>query len=242
MNVDEFNHFSLVKYYARSSFASACHPTAVQDEISENLTSLFQRNAVKVDLTKEFVKTLETSMFDDLLIDLIDERFDLFILNEGGICTLSNEAIASGFECRAELGRVVKSGSDEFFTLWEAGWCKFIELVSRAGKLDCIRVNRIFWADKTANGGDFSPSYSLRGITEANRFLQRMYERIAKDIKFSQLICFNKSLLVGAVEHQWGLSPFHYVDDYYHQALKLLSDINRVQPAVLSDRILEDSE
>lgn len=240
LNVDEFNHFSLVKYYARSSLASACHPIAVQDEYSENLTSLFQRNAVKVDFTKEFVKTLETTMFDDLLIDLIDERFDLFILNEGGVCTLSNEAIASGFECRAELGRVVKSGSDEFFTLWEAGWCKFIELVSRAGKLDCIRVNRVFWADKTANGGDFSPSYSLRGITEANRFLQRMYERIAKDIKFSQFICFNKSLLVGAVEHQWGLSPFHYVDDYYHQALRLLSDINRIQPLVLSDRILED--
>lgn len=240
VNFDESNRFSLVEYYARSSFASAYHPISVHDEYSQNLTSPFQRKTVHADLTKEFAKIVESSLFDDLLIDLIDERFDLFIFNAGGVCTLSNEVITGGFECRTDLGRVVKSGSDEFFKLWEEGWRKFVELLSRTGKLGCIRVNRVFWAEKTANGGDFSPSYSLRGISEANKFLQRLYERIAIDIDFSQFISFDKSLLVGAVDHQWGLSPFHYVDDYYHQALKLLSDVNRKQPAVLSDRILED--
>ncbi len=53
ISLDQFNHFSLIEYYARSSFASAHHPTSVRDEYSRNLTSPFQRKAVYADLTKE---------------------------------------------------------------------------------------------------------------------------------------------------------------------------------------------
>ena len=239
-NFKNLKSHEVIEYFARSSFASAFQSVIVLDNYSINLDSAFQRRIVHSDLTKEFPLALESLFYDQLLIDLIDERFDLFIFHKGGVCTLSNEVLAGGFECRDDLGRTVKSGSDEFFKLWEEGWCKFVEILSRTGKLDCLRVNRVFWAEKTANGGDFSPSYSLRGIAEANKFLERLYERIALDIDFSQFICFEKKLLVGAINHRWGLSPFHYIEDYYQQALKLLSNADRKPPTVLNDRILED--
>lgn len=239
-NIKDLKSHSVIDYFARSSFSSALKPTIVTDNYSINLDSAFQRRIVHSDLTKKFPLTLESLPYDQLLIDLIDERFDLFAFHTGGVCTLSNELIAGGFECRADLGRVVKSGSDEFFKLWEEGWCKFVEILSRTGKLDSLRVNRVFWAEKNENGGDFSPSYSQRGISEANKFLERLYERIALDIDFSQFICFDNNLLVGSIHHKWGLSPFHYIDDYYRQALRLLSKDDRKPPSVLSDRILED--
>lgn len=193
INFDNRNNFSLLDYYARSSFASAFGSSSIHDVYSENLNSPFQRKIVHADLTKKLENIIEKSQFDYLLIDLIDERFDIFVFQSGAVCTVSNEAVAAGLECLPDNGRIVKSGSEEFFRLWEGGGSRFVGILKKLGKLASLRVNRVYWAEKTESGGDFSPHYSLRGISDSNKFLNRMYERIRLDIEDSQFLCFEKN-------------------------------------------------
>lgn len=61
-----------------------------------------------------------------MIIDFIDERFDLFKFSDGAICTISPELIRSGFNKETEKGKVIKSGSEEHFKLWNKGWKEFI--------------------------------------------------------------------------------------------------------------------
>ncbi|WP_423753327.1 DUF6270 domain-containing protein [Candidatus Accumulibacter phosphatis] len=68
-------------------------------------------------------------------MDLIDERFDLYVTKDGTGCTISNEFLGTEFDCSAGRGSIVRSGSGEFFALWEAGWSFLVEKFRGTGVL-----------------------------------------------------------------------------------------------------------
>ena len=49
-----------------------------------------------------------------------------------------------------------------------------------------------------------------------------MYQRISADIPSDQFLRFDHGLMTGSMTHTWGISPFHYVDAYYHSAIQQL--------------------
>jgi hypothetical protein len=49
-----------------------------------------------------------------------------------------------------------------------------------------------------------------------------MYQRIGTDIPSEQFLRFDHELMTGSITHTWGISPFHYVDGYYHSAIQQL--------------------
>jgi Family of unknown function (DUF6270) len=192
-------------------------PSAVQA-----IGSKFQRRMVERDMRKDFLNDLAGLQYDLLLIDLIDERFPLYVEPDGRACTLSIELSSSGFPGDFGSGSRVHSGSQEFWRLWEAGWLILVDKLRRLGGLDRLRVNEVFWASRTEKGGNFEPHYSISQIDSANQFLSRMYQRISGDIPSNQFLRFDQGLMVGSIAHKWGISPFHYVDNYYHAAIQQL--------------------
>jgi hypothetical protein len=177
---------------------------------------------VERDIRKDFLNDLTRLEFDILLIDLIDERLNLYVELEGSACTLSKELLSSGFPKASERGSRIFSGSEEFWRLWEVGWSVLIDRLKGLGVLDRLRVNQVFWGTRTENGGNFEPHFSSRKIDSANQFLDRMYQRISADIPSDQFLRFDHGLMVGSITHTWGISPFHYVDAYYHAAIQQL--------------------
>ena len=91
------------------------------------------------------------------------------------------------------------------------------------GVLDRLLVNQVFWGSRTENGGNFEPHYSSRQIDSANQFLDRLYQRVSADIPSKQFLRFDHGLMTGSVTHIWGISPFHYVDAYYHATIRQLT-------------------
>ncbi len=75
----------------------------------------------------------------------------------------------------------------------------------------------------TKNGGNFEPHFSSRQIDIANKFLDRLYQRARVDFPSEQFLRFDEGLMMGAVAHKWGVSPFHYDDAYYHAAIQQLT-------------------
>lgn len=222
LNFDDGNLF-LVDYSARSSFASAFNNEVVDDPYSAKLASPFQQRIVAADFSKQLAELLEKGDYDTLLVDFIDERFDLFRFDDGAVCTLSDELLSAGFLSGGPAGQVVKSGSDEFLTLWMAGWDRFWSRLGELGFRDRLRLNCVFWSSETIDGEGFLPAYSEEQIDAANALLSRLYEYAKKDLADHQVLEYSESLFKGGVEHRWGKSPFHYFDEYYLAALRKLS-------------------
>lgn len=215
------NEIELANYFARSSLASAFASLAINDTYTKNLDSDFQRRVVAADLGKKFKEYIKIANFDLFLIDLIDERFNIFMFEQGGLCTLSNELLSAGFDPEKEPGRIIPSGSEEFYTLWESSWIRFLSEIDSIQCRDKIRINKVFWATITSSGRNF-PTYNKNYILSSNKFLDRLYARVAKDLEGWQFIEFSASHFVAAEDHRWGLSPFHYIDVYYTEALSQL--------------------
>ena len=100
----------LVDYYARCSIASlGLQPIEIPSTV-QNISSKFQRRMVERDIRKDFLKDLAGLQFDVLLIDLIDERLNLYIEPGGKACTLSSELVSSGFPKDSDRGSRISTG------------------------------------------------------------------------------------------------------------------------------------
>jgi hypothetical protein len=227
----------LVDYYARSSIASlGARPIEIPSAV-QNIGSKFQRRMVERDIKKDFLKDLTRLQFDLLLLDLIDERFNLYLEPEEKICTLSSELLSAGFPKDSDRGSKIYSGSEEFWNLWEAGWSILVNKLGRLGILDRLRVNQVFWGTRTENGGNFEPDYSDRQIALANQVLERMYRHISADIPAQQFLRFDYRLMTGSISHKWGIGPFHYVDAYYHAAIQQLCAGSSLKERIATSRV-----
>ena len=214
--------YELAGYLARSSFATAFASGVVENVDFDAIASPFQRRMVQSDVGHGLVTVLAAGGFDFLLMDLIDDRFSLFVDERGACCTVSGELLSSGFDVGARRGKVIKPFTDAFFERWESGWRQLVASLSAGDRLNALIVNEVYWSSACSDGTDFSPAYSRDDIAQANAFLSRQYARMREDLADEQFLHFEPTLLVGATDHQWGKSPFHYVSGYYTHLLDRL--------------------
>ena len=210
--------FELVDYYARSSLASAFAAHGLAEVDTSTIDSPFQRRMVERDLEKHFSHQLSGIDADVIVVDLVDERHDLFVDRAGGMGTRSAELLrAEGLA--PDLLRVT-SGSADFLLAWEAGRRRFMEEARGAGVLDRIVVHEALWAERCADG----TSFDYEAVAAANHLLQFMYARLRRDLAEEQFLRVPAQFVVGDPDHRWGKSPVHYVPEYYRTFLDLLGE------------------
>ena len=222
-NYDDNHQFEIANYIARTSLASCFVPSILNGIQLDQISSLFQRRVEK-DIKAILPRTLRNTTYDILLLDVIDERFDLYIDNSDGVCTLSNEFYTTGFDPDNSDGYIVPSGSKRFLKKWLSGWYKLIAILKAQGNLDRLRVNEVYWSNKCKDGRDYLPTYSAEKIKQANALLSTLYSHMRVVLPESQFLRFDDSYFVGANEHKWGRSPFHFEPDYYREVLNKLRD------------------
>ena len=238
-NENASDFFKIDTYVARTSLASAFSNEVSAEIDLEKINSKFQRSMVDIDINKRLQSLLMSTNADVILLDAIDERLNLFQFKNGSICTLSNEFLESGFDCSSENGNVVYSRSNDFFKLWEHGWCSLIDILKKRNILDRLVVNNAFWSIKHEDGTDFLPNISDKYISDVNIFLTHIYTRMSHDLTPDQFINFPQNLICGATNHKWGSSPFHYVDKFYLYIIKSL--VHRITPSgIVNGELLLD--
>jgi Family of unknown function (DUF6270) len=211
----------LVDYFARCSLASLASAPLRRPVDLDRLASPFQQRMVRRDHSKALLGQLGRLEYDLLLLDLIDERFDVHVGPDGGF-TLTSEMRRVDPRATRWPGQTLKSGSDEFMALWRTGWERLRDALRSTGRLSRVRLNAVRWAERTASGGDFGAAHPSAQIATANAMLTAMYEVIAGDLAPEQVLRFDDTTLLGADQHRWGCSPFHYVDTYYLELLRRL--------------------
>lgn len=211
-------------FYSRTSFASAVL-MPVQIEMDPSLlTSSFQRRMVIQDASKSMFPTVQAGQADVIIIDYVDDRFDLLLGPDGTGLTNSPELKRSRVtHCRTDLARLAPY-SPGFENLWEQGWTMFVRLLTENDMVGRVLINRVFWATHD-NFGDLLDGQDR--IAKANRWLRSRYDRVARDLKADQFISYSSEHLVADRDHKWGLSPYHFItpmNDVFIAALKRFVD------------------
>ena len=134
MNVPSVSDdFELRGYFARSSIASFSAPGMSLHGVELHLDSPFQRRQVEADISSSFL-TYEGITDSILIIDLIDERFDLAETG-ASIITLSRELENSGF-LKENNFKKIQAHSEKRKELWRAGLKNFAAAAAKF--LSCL--------------------------------------------------------------------------------------------------------
>lgn len=227
-NLEDSRSFKLTDYFARSSMASLSSAPYENEDALSRIPSAFRRRMVACDFSKKILTQPEVFQNADIiLIDLIDERFDLVALPSGQIITNSSELAESGLLTDSSVHgfKLIKPGSSERRALWVEGMHKFLSVLEFHNKLDRLIVNKVYWASRFENSSDTIFPVSLAAVEKANQELDWMYKELEKKLSKHQFLHFPVQLLTSDEHHRWGASPFHYSEQYYKAALAQLDAI-----------------
>jgi len=202
------NDFSVLDYYARSSLASLSgRPSHVNFDLSQ-IASDFQRRMVDRDISKVFFNDIVSADFDIILLDFIDDRFEIIEIEEGLFVTNSSEFSSARLNLQPIF--TIEPFSDSFFERQIAGWEKFFALMCSLGSTKKILINKVYWSAKDDSGFELE---DLAHVQKANTWLDRVYQRLQEDLPEEQFISYERNRLIAKSTHKWGLAPFHYVDE-----------------------------
>ncbi|AOA59205.1 DUF6270 domain-containing protein [Acinetobacter larvae] len=214
--------YSLINYFARSSLATLnyTNPVASNSFITSlnNIESKFQKRIVEYDLQHSILKSIVSSEYDVLLMDLIDERFHLALLDNNQLVTRSNEFLKTKIKPKS----LINTHSDKFFDLWKQGVDNFFSILDEKGTINTIKLQRTFWTNELDSGSKIE-NISDEQVLQENEKLEQMYLYLERYLKKDQFIEIPLDLIIAKSDHKWGVSPFHFIDDYYHYVIKSIT-------------------
>jgi hypothetical protein len=221
-------------YISRTGFGSLLAPPVAGFRPARELPGDLHRAehaALVADLQKTALKRLVAYRPTHIIFDFIDERFDLFAVG-AAVATYSAELERSGYLENAPLTDVqrVPRLSDACERMWRRGAEAFAAVV-RATPLARARLilHSARWAteQRLPDGGlqpvvdvELMPGQPIE-IGPYNALLER------QEAAFLELMPPVARVDAGALrladpQHKWGLSPFHYVPEYYEEVRRQL--------------------
>lgn len=199
-----------------------------------------QHNALVADLEKTALARLVAFRPTHLIFDFIDERFDL--LSAGGtLLTHSWELEVSGYlKQRALKGarRIDRLGG-ACERLWMAAALELAALIQATPlRTAQLILHSARWADHTRDpDGRDRPIGAVEALpgrpiplADHNALLARYEARFLELMPQAAVVAAPTHRLADP-GHQWGLSPFHYVPEYYAEIWQGLAALG-VGPAV----------
>lgn len=206
--------YKLVNYTARTSLASLVAKPLEDFSFVKHINSNFQKKCVTADLNKSYWHTLEEFNLDYLIIDFIDNRFELIYFNDGSAANNSSE-----YSSVAKFNRLVPKKNihcnDKYYLKeWIKGYRKLKKISDK--KFIKLIFNCPYYI--TTNDNEFDKKFDING---QNHHLKLLY-RILKD---EQKITYKLGELGLDKNHKWGQAPFHYSKKSYAIFIKKLENI-----------------
>jgi Family of unknown function (DUF6270) len=216
---------SLVHYGARSSVVSAVARPVAIDPARVALSSAFQRRCVLADFTKTFFASLADARPDWLVIDLVDERFDL-LQTQGSYVTRSSAFDAAGLERHAGLEfETVRRMWGQGRALFDRAAGPFAERVTRTVPADRVVIHRAVWCTSYRHNGEVLrfPPDRLELCRLQNDMLRQSYDRLERAFHGrARVIGVDLGTHHADANHRWQLEPYHYEPAYNAEATERL--------------------
>lgn len=196
---------NVVGYVARTTLASqACGPC-------RDKRLLAAAGAAQARLEVDFRKTLNRFIaerdYDWLVLDFIAERFHLYEWTPGAYVTASPEFLKAA--AGAKPHRIVRVGSSEYFKHWVRGFKTLVDELQAQGRLERLRINRLWWAERDEQGNPLDCS-SPEVIDQANRRLAQYYQYCQLLLGPDVFLDYPPEQIRADPKHPWGCAPYNY--------------------------------
>lgn len=185
---DASDNITLVDQFTGSSFASMATARFSAEVRLDDLRDPSARHIIERDFGKRFLRTVQHSTFDFMLLDFLEERFDLCLAEDGSICTISDQILDSDILKGVEKYSVVKNSSRQYFSFWSKGWQRFLRYAELAGVTSKIRVGLCLWGVTPEACGGHEAKILQKDVKLRNELLARMYSRVEQDLGSNALI------------------------------------------------------
>ena len=203
----EFHNYAVPHYQARSSLCTKIgQPVVYESEKLSSIESKFQRRMVEWDLNKRPFSSLEA---DCIIIDLIDERFDVFT-NGSAHATRSQAFFQSGVASTMEgdFKRIIR-GSDDYFDLFRRGVQEFSDYLDKP-----VILHNARWASTYKQDGQIHEFDNQEKIQFENELLDNLTKILVEEVTIVDTIA-SPTISIADSTHKWGLANFHYIPEYY---------------------------
>ena len=219
----------LVSYHSRCSLLSLMSSPLEFGDDDFDWPSNFARRAVKADFEKTFFDDLEASKCDTLIVDFVDERWDLLRLCDSMV-TCSANLMKMGVDRLTRRGFARLARSDARTQgLWRDACARFAAtLRERLPDLQVV-LHRVLGAYRCRNGEEFRelepfadgiPLEIVNPMLEDCNACFRSHMESLLELDLPQTYAADKN-------HIWGISPFHFEERYYKDAANFLSSCGR---------------
>ncbi len=189
---------------------------------------VFTHRAMVNDLKKRALAALVAHQPTHIIFDFIDERMDLLSVG-GTIVTHSWELDVSGYLSQPvfEGAATVARTSSACELLWLQAADEMAAFMQSTPLRDAtLIIHEAQWAtryrDATGTVQDFTDEVEIfqgkpAAIDDHNAMLSLYQSAFSARLPQAISVAAPPELHLASVEHRWGLSPFHYVDDYYRE-------------------------
>ena len=153
-------------------------------------------------------------------MDLVDERLGVYRLADGSFISHTWELEQSGvLTATTDEFEHIAFGTDKHFKLWSAAAREVIKVIQSL-KLPIV-VLAPAWAG-VSDAGDKNVSYRNKSAKQWNKEFAR-YHAFLVSLKVDVIVTPEKLSVAGA-NHQWGLAPYHFIDDTYEYMQQGIKD------------------
>lgn len=220
-------NFTAGEYIARESIISFLSNPFFFHAEDILLPSTFQRKQLIQDLEKSGLKKLKSNPGDLLVIDFIEERFDIGKVN-GTYITISNEWNQSNLSNLYFVKKYSKK-------LWHGkvyfrfkNLKKYIHIFTKnllsIYKEEQIVIHEVYLADTYIDENGIYHSFSENVIyynKKINQILRYMYFCLKTELPQAYILNISDKY-AAKKNHKWGLAPMHFQEEYYKNAAGLI--------------------
>jgi hypothetical protein len=227
----------LLAYVSRTSFPGLFAPPVegfAPDERPPGDLHLHEHNALVADLRKTALARLVAYRPTHLIVDFIDERFDLLAVGRA-LASYSGEMARSGYMAQPALSRarLIPRLSASCERLWTEAAGEFAAFVRATPLRDArLILHSARWATHQRGAdGRLSPVSDVEvvaghpvDIADYNALLERQEATFEALMPPMARVDAQPQRLADPA-HRWGLSPFHYVPEYYDEVRRQLGQM-----------------
>lgn len=214
----DLQDYEIAFYIARGSLASIYAPVWTVEGSPEQLQvarhGTFENRMLRYDLNKEAAPILRDGGDFPLLVDFIDERFDVFV-RDTSVITRSNYLMQTEYGKSLTQARLLRRNTDEAKQLWTTAARAFCKDVRGRP----ILLHRAYWAEAYMNDdtGEICAfnDADLQIVAQQNALLRFYYDFIVDIFDAVEVIDPDPALVYSNFAHRWGRDFFHFSDAYY---------------------------
>ncbi len=224
---DEDSGLSIRKYVSRNSiFSVISEPLELNECEYTTEEKPYLKRMISVDFKKDLFRIYEENPSDYLIIDLIDERFNLlsFVGDKQMVITnssnFSKSDILASHPVYSKLDYVLLDTWDFSKGLMKKAIDEYARRISEIYNKDQIIINETYLAGHyKGTDGKYHcfPEERLNQYIRINTKLRIMYRYLINALNVdSNHIISQPEDNYAWEENKWGLAPFHFTDEYYN--------------------------